>query len=363
MYFKPAQYMEYAKALDLTGIECNLAFSGITCPFTLAELGVTARVLEKAEYRGYGNTGFKEYVAGLHGVATDQVLAPGGGSSLCNFLLAAAILNPGDRVLIEMPTYEPLYSTIASTGAEMVQLPRPFHRDFELDPNELELMMTRPVKLVVLTRPHNPSGRDVSVERLKKMGEIAADIGAYVLVDEVYLDFLPEEDRIPAAKIHPRLISTNSLTKVYGQGDLRTGWAVGPADLIWKCWKINNVLGVNPPVIPDLVAVELIRSGGLERIGAWSRRRARENLAIIEDFMVNQEDLTWVKPDTGIIAYLQLKPARPADVFVRLLSVKYKTAVMPGNQFSLPYGFRLGFGVDPAMLREGLRRIELAFRE
>jgi aspartate/methionine/tyrosine aminotransferase len=363
MFFKPANYMEYAKALDLQGIECNLAFSGITCPYTLAELGVTARVLEKVDFDNYGNRYIKAHLAGQYGVPVEQVLTPGGGSSLCNFLLAAAILNPGDRVLVEMPTYEPLYATIASTGAEIVHLPRPFHREFNLNPDEVILLMKPPVKLVVLTRPHNPSGKDIPVDLLKKMGEIAEDIGAHVLVDEVYLDFLPEADRIPAAKLHPRLISTNSLTKVYGQGDLRAGWAVGPADIIWKCWRINNVLGVNPPVIPDLVTLELIRNGGLERIGAWSRRRARENLSILKEFMLSRSDLGWVKPDGGIIAFLQLIPSRPAESLVRSLNIKYKTTVMPGNQFNLPYGFRLGFGGDPSVLQDGLRRIDLALKE
>ena len=363
MFFRPTHYMEAVKGMDFSEVECNLAFSGIHCPFTLAELGITARILEAEAFYAYGNPDLKDVIAARYGVNPDQVLIPGGGSSLCNFLMAAALLGPGDRALVEFPTYEPLEATIASTGAEIIPLNRPFERQFELDFDEYSELMRPPVKLVVLCRLHNPSGRDISVGMLERMAQKAEEIGAYVLVDEVYLDFFPEDTRKPAAVIHPRLLTTASLTKVYGLGELRLGWGIGPADLIWSCWRINNVLGVHPPPIPERIALELFRNGGLERIEAWSRRRSRENLAIVEQFINEQKTLDWVKPDGGITAYVHLKEMQDSNPFINRLKDKFRTAVMPGSEFGLARGFRLGFGCEPSELREGLRRIGLALSE
>ena len=363
MNFQPARYLEAVMAMDFSLVECNLAFSGVDCPYSLAELGITTRVFDKGDFHGQGNPELKEEIAKRYGVEQDQVLIPGGGTSLCNFLFAAALLGEGDQAIVETPTYEPLQALVQSTGAEIVPLPRPPERNCDIDIEECLDLMKPSVKLVIITRLHNPSGRDISIDLLQQIGERAAEIGAYVLVDEVYLDFLPEGESTPAVTLHPNLLSTNSLTKVYGQGGLRTGWGIGPEDLVRKCWRINNVLGVVPPFIPDAVAFELFRNGGVERIQAWGRGRARENMTIVENWMGGQSQLSWIKPDAGIFALIRLKNHRKTDLFVQFLKEKFRTAVMPGTFFGVSDGFRLGFGCEPGKLKEGLHRIDLALSE
>ncbi|TKJ42371.1 hypothetical protein CEE37_01440 [candidate division LCP-89 bacterium B3_LCP] len=363
MDFKPALYMEYMKSQDFSQIECNLAMSDIDCPYSLAELGITARVLETGEYHSYGNPELKEVIAEQYGVDPEQVLIPGGGSSLCNFLVAATLLGHKDQALVERPTYEPLRSTIESTGAEILNLPRSYHNSFNVDLDELNHLMNPKVKLVVLTRLHNPSGRDMELDTLLKIGEKAAETGAYVLVDEVYLDFLPENIRKPSTSIHPRLIVTSSFTKVYGLGTLRMGWAVAPKDLVEQCCRINNVLGVVPPMVPEQISLQLFQSGGISRIGAYARRGAGENIASVAKFIASQPQLEWVEPSAGIIGFIRVKSMENTDPLAEKLRMKFRTMVIPGSHFDMPDGFRLGFGCDPSELKEGLRRISLALNE
>ncbi len=363
MKFQPTTYLESVKDTDFSEVECNLAFSGVDCPYTLAELGVTAAVLEGRDFKPYGHPGLKGAIAARYGVDEAQVLSPGGGSTLCNFLITAALVGEGDRILVERPTYEPLIALAKSIGGGVDFLPRPFERSFDFDPDEVVSLMTPSVKLVILTRPHNPSGRDIPREHLLQIGSRAEETGAYVLVDEVYLDFLPEEDRLPACCIHPRLISVNSLTKVYGLGTMRIGWAVAPREIVRRAWRINNLLGSNPPLLPEKVAYELFRNGGLDRIAAWARRRARENLETVAEWIKTRTDLEWVQPDGGIIAYIQMSEVSDSAPFTGILWKKFRAAVMPGRFFDLPGGFRLGFGCSGSVLREGLRRIDLALRE
>jgi aspartate/methionine/tyrosine aminotransferase len=363
MDFQPAQYMEFAKNLDISRAECVLAFSGIECPFTLEELGIDSRVFKEGKFHPYGNADLKEAVAQRYKVPPDNVLIPGGGTSLPNFLIGAALLKPGDRVLMEHPTYEPLESTIAFSGAQIVHFSRRFENRCDLDLDELVRLMRPPVKLIVLTRLHNPSGRDIPEKSLLQLAEKAEAINAYVLMDEVYLDFLPPERIRVSASLHPRLITTASLTKVYGFGGLRVGWAIGPRDIIWNCWRINNLLGVNPPTIPEQIALALFCNGSLDRIGDWVRRRAAENLAKLDHFLGNQPNLEWVKPDGGIMALLRLKSGRDSGPLVEHLRDAYKTLVMPGRFFGQNDSFRLGFGIGPDQLLEGLKRLGAALNE
>ncbi len=363
MKFKPAQYLEFAKNLDLSQAECVLAFSGIQCPFSLEELGIDAGVFKPGRFNPYGNADLKEAIAERYKVQPVQVLIPGGGTSLSNFLVSSALLQPGDRVLLEYPTYEPLESTIAFSGAEIIHFDRKFENRFDIDIEQLSRLIRPPVKLIALTRLHNPSGRDMPEGALLELAQRAEAINAYVLMDEVYLDFLPPDRIHVSASLHPRLITTASLTKVYGFGDLRMGWAIGPRDLIWNCWRINNLLGAVPPTIPEQIALTLFRNGSLNRIGHWVRQRAAENLSKLEDFLSNHWGLEWVKPDGGIIALLRLKSGRDAGPLVDHLREAHKTLVMPGRYFGQKDGFRLGFGIEPEKLLEGLKRIDVALKE
>jgi aspartate/methionine/tyrosine aminotransferase len=363
MFFKPTRYMEFAKEMHVENAECVLAFSGIFCPWSLEELGVTARVLEKSAFYPYGHPKIKEIIAARYGASPEQILNPGGGSSLVNFLIGAAILGPGDAALVETPGYEPLTQTIAATGAQIIPLPRRAESGFTVDLDEFAALMRPPVKLAVVTRLHNPSGRTMSESDLLFMAGKAEEIGAQVLVDEVYLDFLIGTQARAAGTLHPRLITTSSLTKVCGLGDLRIGWAIAPPDLEQKCWSLNNVLGVNPPMIPDQIALELWQNGGIDRLLEWSRIRAQQNWEIVDNFLSNQNALRWVKPEGGIIVFLHAANGKDTSGLTDLLREKYKTLVMPGRFFDQPDGFRLGFGGPAEELTEGLRRIGLAVEE
>ncbi|RJP78134.1 MAG: pyridoxal phosphate-dependent aminotransferase [Candidatus Zixiibacteriota bacterium] len=363
MRFQPSLYMEYAKDLGHFGAEYNLAASGIACPFTMAEMGVDARVLEWDPAPTYGHPALREEIARRYGVQPEQVLAPGGGSSLVNFLLGAALLDRGDRVLMETPTYESLEATLASTGAELIPFPRPPEKRWALNPEEAGCHRNSRLKLIAVTRLHNPSGMDIPEETLLRLAHCAEELDAWVLVDEVYLDYLPPERIRVAALLHPRLITTSSLTKVYGQGDLRAGWALAPADLVARCWRINNVLGVNPAVVPERIALELFRNGSLDRLAAWARQRGEDHWPLVEAALSNHPDLEWVKPEGGIFVFVRHRRWQDASAFVEFLARRYRTLVMPGRFFGRADGFRLGFGGGRPELEEGLKRIGEALEE
>ena len=115
------------------------------------------------------------------------------GTSMANHLAMAAVVEPGDEVLIERPAYEPLVAVASYLGAEVKRFDRRFENGFALDPEEVSRKISPRTRLVVITNLHNPSGALADVDTISRIGEAARGVGARVLVDEVYLEALYDQ--------------------------------------------------------------------------------------------------------------------------------------------------------------------------
>ena len=164
----------------------NLATSGVGS-FPLRELPVTIDQLEINGDSTYGYAPLQHAIAKKCGVDPDCVVAAAG-TSMANHLAMAALIDPGDEVLIEQPTYELLTSTLLYLGAKVKHFARDEESGYALDPAEVRRAITPKTKLIVLTNLHNPSSVLAPDSVLREIGDLARSVGARVLVDEVYLD-------------------------------------------------------------------------------------------------------------------------------------------------------------------------------
>jgi aspartate/methionine/tyrosine aminotransferase len=158
-------------------------------------------------------------VAGRHGTTADHVFL-GLGTSGANLFALGALLSGGGELLCESPTYDPIWRAARFLGAPVRFFDRPRSTGWAVDPVAVEAMLSHETRAVAVTRLHNPTAADVTEGVLCALGEIAEAHDLHVLVDEVYLDFLV--DPVPAFRIHPRLVSTGSLTR--STGSAGSGW-------------------------------------------------------------------------------------------------------------------------------------------
>ena len=185
-------------------------------------------------------------------------------------LALAAIVRPGDEVLAEHPTYEPLIAAARYLGAEVRHFARRAEDGFRLDPAEVERRITPRTRAVVLTNLHNPSSALADDDALRQIGALAERVGARVIVDEVYLDALWEPAPRTAFHLGERFICTNSLTKVYGLNGLRCGWILADAEITERAWRLTelfNNIGVH--------AAERLSVIAFQNLDAIARRSAR----------------------------------------------------------------------------------------
>jgi hypothetical protein len=336
----------------------NLATSGVA-PFPLRELPVQLETLEINGDSGYGYQPLQKAVATHHGVDPDFVVESAG-TSMANHLAMAAILEPGDEVLIEHPAYGPILDVAQYLHANVKRFLRTRETGWVVDSGEIRRAITPKTRLIVITNLHNPTSALTPDSVLRDVGDIARSIGALVLVDEVYLDAVYQ--RTPRTSFHlgPEFVVTSSLTKVYGVSGLRCGWVLARPDLAWKMRRLNDLYSATPVYPGLLLSVAAFKH--LNRLREKARRIVEADRKLLRDFLVRQSALAAVWTDWGTTSFVQLRDGN-ADVFLERLRAEFDTSVVPGRYFEMPDYFRIGMGVNTEMLAEGLDRIGRALGE
>ena len=355
MRHRHSDYMLWAKTQSRARF--NLATSGVG-PFPLRDLPVTIDQLEINGDSTYGYAPLQGAIAKKCGVDPDCVVAAAG-TSMANHLAMATLIDPGDEVLIEQPTYELLSSTLLYLGANLKHFARTEESGYALDPAQVQRAITRNTKLIVLTNLHNPSSVLASETALREIGGMARSVGARVLVDEVYLDAAYVNTPKPSYHLGPEFVVTSSLTKVYGLSGLRCGWILAEPDLARAMWRLNDLFGSIPAHPAELLSVVAFEN--LEHIRERSRKIVEADRAVLQEFLAGQEALSAPRTEFGTTSILRLANGDVEDFLARLRT-EYETSAVPGRFFGLPNHFRIGMGVDSEMFREGLRRIGQALK-
>jgi len=339
----------------------NLANSGILgCD--LSDLSATPITVDDVTLNGPNHEGYaplKEAIAAKYDVTADQVM-PAQGTSMANFLAMATAIERGDEVLLEQPAYDPLLGALKYLGAEIKRFARSFENGYRIDVDELKRLVTPRTKLIVVTSPHNPSGVMVDQATLKPIGELARDVGARVLVDEVYRDILFEDAPPVAASLGPQFITTSSLTKSYGLNGLRCGWILCEPELAERMRRLNDLFGAVGSMPSDALSVVAFRN--LPLLEARTRSMIEPNMELIRRFLREHEDtLDCVVPPRSMIVFPRLKKSSDSQQLHDSLR-QFNTSIVPGKFFEAPQHFRLGFAVKTEDVAAGLRNLSEGLR-
>ncbi|MBI5836382.1 MAG: pyridoxal phosphate-dependent aminotransferase [Candidatus Eisenbacteria bacterium] len=351
-----ADYMEWAKQVRPRA-RYSLALSGVPC-VTRVELGLRLEDLELCGPNEYGNLPLREALGARYGVDAAHVLLAEG-TSMANALLAGALLQPGERVLVESPGYEPLPRIAELFGAETVPLPRRFEDAFQVDEEVLARELRGGAKLVWLTNLHNPSGALIPRAVLERIHRQVEAAGAWLGVDEVYLPFVEGEPS--AASLGPRAIVTTSFTKALGLSDIRMGWAVGDPAVLDRARRLHGIFAAQtsyPSVCIARVAVPQ-----MDRLAERGRRIAAEGRAVLDPWLAEHPEIREVRPAGGLVSFPRLPEGTDDARLVERLMKQFDTVAVPGHYFQAPGHLRLGVGAPPEELREALRRLGQALEQ
>lgn len=356
-----------------TTVDYNLSESGVH-PLTLAGLADHSWIQEVLAHQpiGYGHTNgspeLRLEIAGLYSGAGPEHVLVTTGTAEANFLVAWALLEPGDEAVVMLPNYMqlPLLSRAwAGTVHEWWLRPEPDLTQLQAsgrwaaDPDELGRLVTPRTKAIFICNPNNPTGAVLPVETMNAICAAAARAGAWVVADEVYRG--AERDGGLTASFwgrYPKVIVTAGLSKAYGLPGLRIGWIVAPHEMIETFWAYHDFTSIGPNMVGDHLARLALSPRTRQRLLARTRAILAENLSALTRWVDPLEGLvSWTPPQAGAIAYLRYHvPVNSTELATRLRK-EHSVLVVPGDHFKMDGHLRVGIGLEHSALEAGLSRL------
>lgn len=305
----------------------------------------------------------KSAISGLYAtLGPEDVITTHGGSG-ANHHVFWSLIEPGDRVISVIPTYQQLYSIPESLGARVNTLHLREEDGWLPNVDRLRRIAATGVRMICINNPNNPTGAQMSDDTLKAVVEIAAQHGAWLLCDEVYRG-LSQDGRTPAsiADLYERGISIGSVSKAFSLAGLRLGWiAVKNAKALKALLSHRDYDLISCGVFDEALAAVALKA----RDAILSRNNAllRTNLALLDEWVRGQPHLSWVKPSAGTTALIRWDYPIDSYDFAEELYRRTGAFVTPGDCFGEKRSIRIGFGQATETLRGGLNAMSEYIRQ
>lgn len=360
-------------------VEFNLSESSVH-PMTLGELVEVKTGGEKAlgdkllsdllgQKLGYvqtnGSLELREAISRLYaGAGPDNVLVTNG-TAEANYVAIWNLIEPGDEIILMLPSYMQIWGLARALGVRMVPLPLKEACNWAPDLAELAQAISPRTKLIAVCNPNNPTGAVLCEAEMQAIVGAAREAGAWLLADEVYQGAEREGPITPSFwGRYEKVLITNGLSKAYGIPGLRIGWITGPEEKIAELWGYHDYTTIAVGALSDRLALLVLETENRRRILGRTRAILRENYPILEKWMKSQPGIFHlVPPAAGAIAYLRYELDINSTALMQKLRDEQSVLVVPGDHFGMDHYLRVNYGPPRACLEAGLGRIAEALRE
>ncbi|OEE78547.1 aminotransferase [Vibrio genomosp. F6] len=273
-----------------------------------------------------------------------------------NALIHQTLVEPGDRVVSVLPTYQQHYSIPESFGADVQIVKLKEENNFLPDLEELQKLTNSNTRLITINNPNNPTGALMDEAFLKQIVDIARACDAYLLCDEVYRGTDASGDGFTAsiADLYEKGISTASMSKSFSLAGLRLGWIAAPTDVIHAVTIHRDYNTISVGMLDDHFACIALECK--EQILERSRSICQANREVLDAWISNEPLISYVKPQSGTVALLKYDLDMSSREFcVRLLESK-GVMFTPGSVLEMEGYVRIGYANNPQVLKDGLQK-------
>lgn len=325
------------------------------------EQGFTSYTSNKGLYKL--RLGISRYLKNRHGLdysPDDEILITVGLSEAYDLALRA-IINPGDKIIVPIPSYVSYAPLAELSGAVAVRVDTS-KDNFKLTPKSLEAAIDNKTKAVVLNYPNNPTGASYVKAELEQLKKVILKHKLLCLSDEIYGDLTYDFDHVPFAGLSGAKDSTvylDGFSKSYAMTGWRVGYACGHKDIIAAMTKIHQYTIMCVSITSQMAAAEALAIGrkSVEEMKREYRRRREYVFQRLNDI-----GLSCNKPDGAFYIFPSVKKTKMKSMdFAEGLLKKHKVAVVPGAAFGSGYDdyVRISYAAGFDNLKEALNRIEL----
>lgn len=308
-------------------------------------------------------------------IGADQVLVTNGGKQAL-YNAFAALLNPGDEVLLPAPYWTTYPESIALAGGVPVEIPTDETTGYRASIEQLEAARTPRTTMLVFVSPSNPTGAVYSPAEVEAIGTWAADNGLWVVTDEIYEHLVYgnavfSSMPVVVPQLTDQCVVINGVAKTYAMTGWRVGWMIGPKDVVKAATNLQSHATSNVANVSQIAALAAV-SGDLAAVEdmkvAFDRRRRLivEALNRIPDVECpTPEGAFYVYPSVKGVLGTDIRDHRPASSaeLAALILDEVEVAVVPGEAFGTPGYLRLSYATSEDKITEGIARIATLLSE
>lgn len=347
-------------------VDFNYSESGVH-PLTVGELlefagrspdDLASTLLDYPEVRG--KRALRELISALYpGTDADNVLVTVGASE-ANHLVAATLLEPGDRVAVMQPGYRQLSGNAVNAGVEISAAPLVEERAWALDTDALDDAVDERTRIISIINPNNPTGHILTADERQAVIAAADRVGAWIVADEVYAG-TERGDREPTPTFwgdYERVIAINSMSKAYGLPGLRTGWLVAPSDVVGPLWRRHEYATISASMLGNELAAIALDPEVRPKLVSRARRLIDRGFDVLMRELGKRDGVyDVVPPEASAMCIVRYHLPVDSREFVDRLVAEYRTLVVPGDCFGLERHFRFSSALAEDYLVEGIARI------
>ncbi|BBH70242.1 aminotransferase [Actinoplanes sp. OR16] len=281
------------------------------------------------------------------------------GASAALVLTAAALVDPGDEVLIADPSYPCNRQIIETFGGRVRLLPTTPDSRFQLDAASVRRNWSARTAGVMMATPSNPTGTSIPPAELQDICDVARENGGWRIVDEIYLE-LSDGDAPTALTMDPEAVVIGSFSKYFGLTGWRLGWCVLPEPLIPAVERLAQNLYICASTPAQVAALSCFTP---EALTVCEQRRAEfaARRALVLDGLSRIGLPVPVPPDGAFYCYIDVSgTGLTSQVFCERALQEARVALTPGRDFgsaSAGTHVRLSYTASMADLKEGLDRL------
>lgn len=366
--------MERMQGLYENKVELNLSESGVL-PLKVFELLDGEEDVERFLANGLsynatdGSKLLRERIAQFYvGCKPENVTVTNGGSE-ANYVTLWTLLEPGGRLAFMIPNYMQAlglgraYADGVDTFQLKLQKEDGQYR-WALDVESLKRAVTPKTNVIMLTNPNNPTGAVLNKAEMDTVVDIAQRAGAWLVVDEIYRGGEVQGDTSPTFwSRYEKTVITSGLSKAFGLPGLRIGWVVAPKQLIEELWIRHDYLTLSPSLLSDYLGAIAMEPQRREALLTRTRQIICNNLPPVEEWFLKRGDIfTYVRPRAGAIMYCKYNLPIKSTELIERLRMEQSVLLVPGDQFGLSRGIRIGYGYDVGETIKGLDRTDALIR-
>lgn len=308
-------------------------------------------------------------------VEASQVLVTNGGKQAI-YEAFAAILDPGDEVIVPAPYWTTYPESIRLAGGVPVDVVADETTNYRVSVEQLEAARTENTKVLLFVSPSNPTGAVYSRAQVEEIGRWAAEHGLWVLTDEIYEHLVygdAEFSSLPVVvpELRDKCIVVNGVAKTYAMTGWRVGWVIGPKDVVKAATNLQSHATSNVSNVAQAAALAAV-SGDLEAVEEMKVAFDRRRRTMVR--MLNEIDgVLCPEPEGAFYAYPSVKgllgkeirgkrPATSVELAALILD-EVEVAVVPGEAFGTPGYLRLSYALGDEDLVEGIGRVQKLLAE